>query len=367
MKLRIKKAFTLVEIMAASLIMTAIVLSVLVITSNILNTWSRASGQLQSYFDAMVIGSIIQEDFESIKVRKDGRAWLEVSYPEVVGYLMGEDYTDATPLRPPEIMFYSPTLLRPRYTRENMASATGDAISAIQIPGSACAIKYQISLKSPFMQSSSNPADNASQANAFYGFYRAVIDPKSTALEAMGSTVQGYTATTDGEEFRHALQQNLWNGTCTVISEEGVEQPGADLKSWVLSPENLLVNSIVDFRVTFAILYPNPEATAGSQEPEYKIGYIPAGTPFTVGPRILTDAAYEYSNGSTVPLDPRLLEDGFLAFADFSMTLISDAGAKEMRALQKSGTLTQDSFKRLVLAHGNTVVRRVQFISEPSE
>lgn len=274
---------------------------------------------------------------------------------------------DSVPLRPPEIMFYSPTMLRPRYTREHMQDATGDAATAVQIPGSICAIKYQLSLKSPFMDSSSNPADNESQYNAFYGLYRAVIDPKSTALEAMGSTIQGYTTSPDGEDFRDALAQNLWAGTCTIVDEEGVEQPGTDLKSWVLAPENLLVNSMVDFRVTFAVFYPNPDATPGSGENDYKLAYIPAGTPFTVGPRILTEGAYEFVNGSRNPVDPRLLEDGYLAFADFSMTLISDAGAKEIRALAMNGTLTQESFKRLVLAHGNTVVRRIQFMAEPGE
>lgn len=367
MKSQNRKAFTLVEIMAASAIMTLIVLGVLIITTNILNTWSRASGQLQTYFDAAVVGSIIQEDFESIKIRKDGRAWLQVAYPQSVGLLTGEDDMDSVPLRPPEIMFYSPTMLRPRYTREHMQDATGDAATAVQIPGSICAIKYQLSLKSPFMDSSSNPADNESQYNAFYGLYRAVIDPKSTALEAMGSTIQGYTTSPDGEDFRDALAQNLWAGTCTIVDEEGVEQPGTDLKSWVLAPENLLVNSMVDFRVTFAVFYPNPDATPGSGENDYKLAYIPAGTPFTVGPRILTEGAYEFVNGSRNPVDPRLLEDGYLAFADFSMTLISDAGAKEIRALAMNDTLTQESFKRLVLAHGNTVVRRIQFMAEPGE
>ena len=121
-----RKAFTLVEIMAASVIMTLIVLSVLTVTSSILNTWNRASGQLQTYFDAGVVTSIIKEDLESAKVKLDGRAWMEVNYPRNVGFLTGENYESAVPLRPPEIMFYSPTLLRPRYTRENLSGAIAE-------------------------------------------------------------------------------------------------------------------------------------------------------------------------------------------------------------------------------------------------
>lgn len=218
------------------------------------------------------------------------------------------------------------------------------------------------------MESSTNPSDNESQYNAFYGFYRAVIDPKSTALEAMGNVIQGYSKDPAAEDYRYALQNNLWNKTCTVIDENGVEQPGKDLKSWVLAPENLIVMNVVDFRVTFAVFYPNPDAGSNMDEPDYKTGYIAPGVPFVVGRKILTDSAYEFSQGGNIqPLDPRLLEEGFLAFADVSITILSDAGAREMRAMMKNNSISPEDFKRLVLQHGTTVNRRVQFISEPQE
>ena len=47
------------------------------------------------------------------------------------------------------------------------------------------------------------------------------------------------------------------------------------------------------------------------------------------------------------------------------MTFISDAGAKEMRALMKSQNLSLEKFKSLVQAYGNTVSRRIIFMSEP--
>lgn len=60
-----------------------------------------------------------------------------------------------------------------------------------------------------------------------------------------------------------------------------------------------------------------------------------------------------------------MVEDGFLAFADFSMTFISDVGALEMRGMMKNGTLGVENYKRLVSQYGNTVTKRVQFIAEP--
>ena len=365
-----KKAFTLIEIMAASAIMTIIVLGVLSITVNVLKTWNRASGQLQTYFDAGVVADIIQEDLESLKIKRDGRAWLQVAYPETVGALTGESDMDTVPMRPPQIMFYAPTLLRPRYTRDNIASAQKDAAHTAQIPGSVCAIKYQLALKSPFMESSVNPGDNESQYNAFYGFYRAVIDPKSTAMECMGETVQGYNPDPTSEDFKLALQNNVWSKTCTVIDEEGQEQAGQDLRSWALAPENLLSMNVVDLRVTFAVMYKDPDYQGGVDESPYKVAYIPPGKPLTVGKMILADEAYEIGqSGSRESVDVTSPEfrSGTLTYADVSMTCISDEGAKLMRAQMKQGTLSQDRFKELVLEYGNTVVRRIQFIAEPVE
>lgn len=362
-----KKAFTLVEIMAASAIMTIIVLAVLNVTTNILKTWNSASGELKNKFDGFVIGNILQEDFESSVIKKDGRAWFQIDYPETISVLSGSNYLDNIPLKPPEIMFYSSTMLRPRYTRENLSAAQlgDDANPPVPIPGNICAVKYQISLKSPFMKSSSDPSSNESQYNAFFGLYRAVIDSRSTMLEAMGDTVQGYTEDDSSDSFRYALSNNLWTKACTIIDEQGLEQPGQDLKAWTLAPENLLAMNVVDFRITLGVFYKNP--SAGFNEPLYKVAYIPPGTPVTVGPKILTETAYGYSSGGgRYPVASNLIENGFIAFADFSITLISDVGAKEMRALIRSGKLSVDEYKRLVLMYGNTVTRRIQFMAEPT-
>lgn len=354
--------------MAASAIMTIIVLAVLSVTTNILNTWNRASGELKNKFDATVVGNILQDDFESVMIKRDGRAWFQVDYPDNVGVLSGSNYLDATPLKPPEIMFFSSTVLRPRYTRDQISTANqGDdtrSKQAVPIPGSVCAIKYQLAIKSPFMKSSSDSSANLTQYNAFFGLYRAVIDPRSTVLEAMGDTVQGYTKAPNSESYKYALSGNLWQKSCTIIDEQGLEQPGQDLRSWTLAPENLLVMNIVDFRLTLGVFYKNPNK--GINEPEYKIAYIPPGTPVTIGPKILAANAYGIgSGGGKYPVESSLVEDGFLAFADFSMTFISDVGALEMRGMMKNGTLGVENYKRLVSQYGNTVTKRVQFIAEP--
>lgn len=370
MNLKKRQAFTLIEIMAASAIMTMIVIIVLGITTRVLSTWNRSSGQLKNYFDANVVATIIQEDLEGVKMKRDGRAWFEVSYPEDVGMLKGVDYKSTRPLRPPEIMFYSPTLLRPRYTRENLQTAISHNDNPpILIPGSVCAVKYSVVLKSPFLKSATSRAGNEKQINAFYGFYRAVIDPRSTALEATGKAVQGYSADKSSESYKYALSQNLWNKICTIVNEEGLEKPGQDLKTWSADPENLLVQNIVDFRVSFGVLFPD----RSSEEVDAKrLAIIPPGVAFTVGRKIAFDTAtakaFEFGGaGGTSEIDVRELEDGTLSFADVSMTFISEQGAKEMRSLIRTNKLTEEIFKDLVLNYGSTVTRRIHFIEPMQE
>ena len=73
------------------------------------------------------------------------------------------------------------------------------------------------------------------------------------------------------------------------------------------------------------------------------------------------------AGGGKESVAPTEVENGTLEYADISMTFISDAGAREMRALMKGQNLSLEKFKELVLAHGNTVTRRVIFMSEPVE
>ena len=365
-----KRAFTLVELMAASAIMSIIILGVLSVSSSILKTYNRASGQLQNYFDANIVGNIMADDLEGIKLRKDGKAWLQVSYPSDVGELKGTSYTGNLPLRPPEIMFYSSTSLRPLFTKENTTFELGDSAKrqSVMIPGSLCAIKYKVALKSPFMKSTGSSADEK-QYNAVYGLYRAVIDSRSTILENMGNRKQGYTENPDSETYRYSLENNVWNGTSSIVDERGEEISGVQLRTWAASPENLLATNVVDFRITFAVMYENISATS-PMSPKYKVAYIPAGTPFTVGPKILAREAYEISSSGgrmNADVGSEEFKAGSLAFADISITFVSAAGAKQIQALQRGGRLNSDEFQRIVSENGTTVVRRVKFMTQQND
>lgn len=345
--------------MAAASIMVVLVTIIMMAMSNVISSWSRSAGQLQCYHEADVVYGIMQYDFESIVVRKNGRAWFQVAYPNDVGELTGTNYKENTALKPPEIMFFSPTNLRPKYEKTDVANR--DYGDRNPIPGSVCAIKYQLSYKSPFKDGDSSPLINEKQPNAFYGLYRAVIDSRSTFLEALG-TPQG-----DPENYEFAMSR-FWDGTCTVIDEEGNYKRGVSLRSWVLSPENLISTNMVEFRVTFGVLYKR-QGQIGYNESAYKMAYIPSGVPFTVGPKILMmGSAYEKgTGGGDVSVPPNEIGEGYLSSLEVSMTYVPDVIANEMRIAKEKGTMTQELFKDMILKHGVSVSRKLKFVAEPSE
>jgi hypothetical protein len=254
-------------------------------------------------------------------------------------------------------MFFTPTYLRPRFDSSQMMNK---ATERQPIPGSICAVKYQLSYKNPFMDGSANEGSNANQPYAFYGLYRAVLDSRSTFEEALGEA-QGDELTNE-----YALA-NFWAGTATVLNENGSYVRGTDLKSWVLSPENFLAANVVDFQVTFAIMYKEERALRPGESP-YSVAYIPPGVSFTVADKIYVDGQlYKRSDGGGLAgVSPREVENGFLSFAEISATFLSEAGALELRNLTGSEK-TLEKFQEMRQVHGTTTSRKIQFRVQPAE
>ncbi len=350
-----RKGFTLIEVLAAATIMVIILGAVLLAVSDVLRSWNESSGKIEGYYEGDSLADFLQQDLQSMVVKRDGRAWLQVTYPNTVGMLTGTS-VGGIPLRPPQIMFFSPTYVRPRFDAEQLMTKSDQRTP---IAGSICAVKYQMSYKSPFRTGSANEGTNSRQPNAFYGLYRAVIDSRSTFQDAMGEA-QG-----DQNSVENAIAR-FWNGTSSILNDEGHYTKGTDLKSWVLSPENFIASNIVDFQVTFAVMYPK-EGDVKQYESPYEIAYIEPGTPFTVGDKLYIDGkVYQRtSGGGKAYLMPNEVENGFLAFAEVSMTFISDIGAQEIRNL--AGENKEQRFKELRMKYGTTTTRKIPFMVQPAE
>lgn len=350
-----KRGFTLIEVLAAATIMVLILGAVLVAVSDVLRSWNESSGKIQGYYEGDSLASFIQQDLQSMIIKRDGRAWLQVAYPNNVGMLTATRLGNI-PIRPPQIMFFSPTYIRPRYDSEQLSTKSSERKPT---PGSICAVKYQMSYKSPFRKGFANEGSNSRQPNAFYGLYRAVIDSKSTFEEALGEA-QG-----SGESAEFALQR-FWNGSCSILNDNGYYVKGMDLKSWILSPENFIASNLVDFQITFAVMYPKDGEVRQNESP-YQIAYIEPGTPFTVADKLYVDGKLyqRTSGGGKNYISANEVENGFLAFAELSLTFVSDQGAQEMRNL--SGENQQQQFKELRMKYGTTTTRKISFLVQPAE
>jgi prepilin-type N-terminal cleavage/methylation domain-containing protein len=147
-----KRAFTLIEIMVATVIMVVLVGLVIQITSEVLKVWSRSSGKLSANAEARVAMDIITQDLETAVFRNNGKQWLRVEAP----LDPGGPFTDQTVA----LKLFSPALDRDQ-----------------SVPGDICAIGYELNF---------GPAYNGA-TDSVYALYRKIVDPKTTFDQLMGS------------------------------------------------------------------------------------------------------------------------------------------------------------------------------------
>jgi prepilin-type N-terminal cleavage/methylation domain-containing protein len=185
-----RSAFTLIEIMVATVVMLILVGLVVQITSSVLNVWNRASGKLAANAEARIAMDFLTQDLQTAVFRNNGQQWLRVEGPEDIDGLY-DSQTVALKL-------FSPALDR-------------DASSA----GDICAIAYRLEYQSSFTGGSN-----------VYALYRSIARPDFTFTTLLGSS-------SDPNSPQLVLDEDpvFWN-TSTIINTE-----------------NYLVSNIVDFKI----------------------------------------------------------------------------------------------------------------------
>ena len=187
-----KRAFTLIEIMVATVIMVVLVGLVIQITSEVLKVWTRSSGKLAANAEARIAMELITQDLETAVFRNNDLQWLRVEAP----LDPGGDYTDQTVA----LHLFAPALDRPTQ------NPSGDDVA-----GDICAIAYRLAFKESY------PG-----GNNVYALYRYIADPETTFNDLMGpssSTVQ------------ETLTGSVWD------------------EANVSADANYLVSNIVEFKV----------------------------------------------------------------------------------------------------------------------
>ena len=228
-----RSAFTLIEIMVATVVMLILVGLVVQITSSVLNAWNRASGKLAANAEARIAMDLLTQDLQTAVFRNNGQQWLRVEGPEDINGIY-ESQTVALKL-------FSPALDK-------------DLTSA----GDICAIAYRLEFQPSFTGGS-----------RVYALYRSIARPDFTFNTLLGSSND-----TDSPQLSLEEGSTFWD------------------KSAIINTENYLVSNIVDFKILIYINDGSNLPMNANAESVLDIDYVFGGTGATLNNGIQEELLY---------------------------------------------------------------------------
>ena len=187
-------AFTLIEIMVATVVMAILTGLVIQITSEVLRVWNRSSGKLTTNAEARIAMDFLTQDLETAVFRNNNMTWLESEQVP-----LDDPFGSGSSFKTTELKLFSPAQDRP----------SG--------PGDICGISYLLRYSDPITGAESGDERT-------FILYRNVIDPETTFKDLMGK---------DNQE---SLNNTQWSDDSTIDSGR-----------------NFLVSNIIDFRVDFYV------------------------------------------------------------------------------------------------------------------
>ncbi len=311
--------FTLVEIMAATGIMLVVILLVLSLTTNVLSSWTRSTGQLQTNFEARVAMDLLTSDLESMVVRNRNICWMQVEDNNL-------SVNEATV--PSQILyFFAPTLERPR--------EKGTSNPKQPILGDVCAISYRQDFKNPFTGNTTG----GTPPPPVFGLYRTVIDSENTFNEALA--IKEY----DSDESNNTLSE-YWSGNAYDSDDGGldtntIDEAGGTIdfvsEDWITDASNFLSQNVAQFRLVFWV-------DDGSTTPKALVNND--GTP----KEFIYAGSGLYYDGSIQPGEK-------LIYVDVSLTILDKEGA----AALNQGT----AYAEVLKEYGQVFNRRINLMSSP--
>lgn len=307
-----RSAFTLIEIMVATVVMVVLTGLVIQITSEVLKVWNRSSGKLAANAEARITIDLLAQDLESAVLDNGGLQWMEAIQENVDGPLDGGDFKTT------RLLLFAAAIDRP----------TKDANKDI-IPGDICAISYQLMYQDP-VDGLDSPLDNA------FALHRRIIDSKTTFEILLGEGNQN--------DF------SKWNGTTpsSVVPSSVPRKDNINVYPYTGDPENYLSSNIVDFRVDFYVEddgNPNTKTLVSSYG---GVDTIYGGDNATVGPQSSGDNALKKQ----------------LAYAEITLVIISDEALQVIQndAWAQTGYETDEGY---ISANSEVYTRRVNFLARP--
>jgi prepilin-type N-terminal cleavage/methylation domain-containing protein len=344
-----RRGFTLVEILTATAIMVLIVSLVMMVLTQVMSGWSRASEDLATSEKASKIFHLVAQDLETAVFRSDGNQWLSLTSETPAG----SPSTDAQMSR---LIFYTTPELR--QTKDaGQSGAAGQ-----NIPGDTCAVEYRVIYADPFGSSSSTQKT--------FQLHRVVVDSASTFLGVNKQPLMGIS------QAGGSAAPTLWQTFDTIVDK--TDQPissqitmgqGKSLNINIYGAKNknsILEDNVVQFSVFLYFYGYNP---AGGQGPAIQ--------PYPMTQYgLLNPPIYYYGGGTksggannpsfldahTNPNNPPVFVS--MAFADITVTILTDDGAAY---LQSQGAAPSADFNWLKFRqqYGKTYTQRVRFYNKP--
>lgn len=297
-----RSAFTLIEIMVATVVMVVLVGLVIQITSEVLNVWNRSSGRLSANAQARIAMDLLTQDLETAVLRDNGMLWLEADTEEM-------DSVAGYQAQTVKLILFTPAMDRPK--RDN---------SDVKIPGDICAVQYKLVYQDP-VDGSDDARDN------IFALHRRLIDPSTTFDEIM-------------EPSQH--RSGAWaDGPVSPAAGVNMEYPLAE------DSDYYLVGSVANFRVDFYVVDENGDL-------------IQVDSPIRFGGQTAAEPPVSTATVGPQSTDP---ETRFpLAYAEITLTVLSDEGNRLLQAAESSGSSDGEA---LVREHGKVFTRRVNLLARP--
>lgn len=296
-----RSAFTLIEIMVATVIMVVLVGLVIQITSEVLKVWNRSSGKLSANAEARIALDLLTQDLETAVFRNNGMRWLEAetkTIPSVAGY---EPQTI-------NLLLFSPALDRPQEDNNNAP-----------IPGDICAVQYELVYQNPISTSNTSPEDK------MFALHRRIIDPSTTFNALMGEGNQETFAKWDDD----------------VITPVGVSLDPYPAPS---DPENYLAGHIANFKVDFYLIDNNGDEIKVPSPVTF------GGTTPSVGSGAPANLAFPLAYA----------EISLTVLSDEGTELLQNLDAGRGGTGYQAG-----EGEEIIKQHGETFTRRVNFLARP--
>ena len=297
-----QSAFTLIEIMVATVVMIVLTGLVIQITSEVLKVWNRSSGKLSANAEARIAMDLLTQDMETAVFRNSGLRWLEAETKEIASVAGYQPQTI-------NLLLFSPALDRPLKDKDSKA-----------IPGDICAVQYELVYQNPVSGGSSRAEDN------MFALHRRLIDPSTTFNQIMGE---------GNQETFTSWDDAIVTPVVTTLSIDPYPAPE--------DPQNYLAGHVANFTVDFYVIDNNGDEVIVPSPIKF------GGTAPTVG-----------SSAPSLAFP--------LAYAEISLTILSDEGTKLLQNLDANRGGTGFDFgdgEGIVRQHGEVFTRRVNFLARP--